>query len=199
MELDRNTTEARRWAKFPATLLFATGFLWLLDSLFHFNQESVGQQSETLVGALGAFINFAVIPLGCVVIALGILFVQRWALMLGPLLGLYPLVSLSISKIGRIQAKFAEYRSGVAVDSFGDGVMTGLLVLALWATFSVMVVYVWKSLYILNKSQQWHSRPATNDVLERQDQSTGTVAQVTGEVDDGFCSLFPAQGQSDED
>lgn len=198
VETQGYTTEARRWAKFPATLLFATGFLWLLESLFHFNQESVGQQSETVVGALGVFINYT-IPLGCVVTALGMLFLQRWALMLGPLFSLYPLVSLSINKIARIQVKFAEYRSGGADDSFGDGVMTSLLLLALWAIFGLMVLYVLKSLCILRKSQQWLSQPAASEGEEVQGSGAVSEDAAVMENDDVFCPMFPAAGQKDDD
>lgn len=199
VELHGYTTEARRWAKFPATLLFATGFLWLLESLFSFNMDNVGQQSETGVGALALFINFAVIPLGSVVIALGMLFVQRWALILGPLLGLYPLVALSISKVARIQLKFAEYRSGSSESSFGDGVMTSLLLMALWAIFGLMVLYVLKSLGILAKSQQWLSQPAGDEATVVQGAGDSSGDAPGTEMDDVYCSMFPAAGTKDDD
>ena len=198
VEADGNTIVARRWAKFPATLFFSNLFLWLLETMFNFNMEQVGQQSETGVGALGLFIDFAVIPLGSVVIALGMLFVQRWALMLGPLLGLYPLVSLSISKAARIQTKFAEYRSGGLEASFGDGVMTALLLLALWAIFGVMLIHLRKSLAALNKSREWFARPRKPDAEALPESAANSEASSDDATNEGFCPMFPAAGQNDE-
>ena len=83
-------TEARRWVKFPATVLFATGVLWLMHRYFHFDMAAIGEQTKTGIGALSVIVNFLVIPLGCVIVALGLLFLLRWSLWLGMILPVFP-------------------------------------------------------------------------------------------------------------
>ena len=77
--------------------------------------------------------------------------------------------------------------------------MTGLLLMALWAVFSVMVVYVLKALCILRKSQEWLSRPIdSRGELEPLSGSTKGKTP-TDELDDAYCPIFPVASSNEDD
>lgn len=196
MQASTNLTEARRWAKFPATVLLVTGILWLLQIIFTLDKSAIGQRSESFVGAAAVFIELVVIPLGSVAVGLGLLFLQRWALLLGFVMPLLPLLFATAEKIERIVAKFAEWRSSDNFASFGDGVMHALLLLALWGIYGLLVHYILKSMRLLDKAQDWLRVPAT------QRGSAPAAYPVTGSDDvvtDGneVCFLMP-EGDNDE-
>ena len=155
-------TEARRWVKFPATVLIATALLWLLRNFFDYDQVAVGQRAESVVGAIFVFCEFVLIPLGSVGVAVGMLWLQRWALYLGFVMPLLPLIVVSMEKTQRVAMKFAEWRASGEFSSFGAGVMTALLVAALWAVYGLMALYIFKSAHLLGQAQEWLHAPDSN-------------------------------------
>jgi uncharacterized membrane protein len=192
---------ARRWVKFPATIMFATGLLWLLESYFQLDWDALGQQTETGIGAVGAFVDMVVIPLGSIAIGLGLMYLQRWALIGGAVLPLLPLLSLSVEKGVRVESKFAEFRASGEAGYFGDGVMTAITVLVLWALYIVILIYLYKAHKILGGAEQWLRRP-------QRDAATGVSGERSegGDSDDdegsgSYFHLFPEDtpGMEDEE
>lgn len=152
-------TEARRWVKFPATVLIATALLWLLRNYFDYNQTILGERTESVAGAILVFCEFVLIPLGSVAVAVGMLLLQRWALNLGYVMPLLPLILVTMEKAQRVAMKFAQWRATGEFSNFGAGVMTALLVAALWAVFGLMALYIYKSAHLLGQAQEWLHAP----------------------------------------
>lgn len=153
--------EARRWTKFPATLLFAACLLWLITIIPRAATDwdaVVAQPSESLLGALAVFLQLVVMPIAGPLAAVGMLFLQRSALYLGAVLPFIPLLSLSADKAQRIAVKFREYRDYASISSFGDGVLDAVIVAGLWLIAVVHVLYIRRALQELGKAQQWQSR-----------------------------------------
>jgi hypothetical protein len=196
-------TEARRWSKFPATVLLVTGLLWLLQSYFELNWTVVQQQSESVIGALNVFAYMVIVPLGSVAAGLGMLFLQRWALYSGFVLPALTLLYLTYDKWLRITQKFAEFRLTGDVASFGGGVMTTLLLVALWAVYVLIISYLLRSLHQLDLAQGWlsHTSPARQrsgsvDGDRSPAQSGSTTPQDSG-AEDEYCMFLPDE-QADE-
>jgi hypothetical protein len=195
--------EARRWAKFPATVLFATGFLWLLHSIFNLDMGSRSQQLESVVGILAALLDLIFIPLGGVAIGLGMLFLQRWALWLGFIFPVFPLVILTGEKWQRMGQKFSEWRGG-DLSAMEGGVMTGLLVLALWGVFALMVYYLRKALRLLDKAEGWMraSAASSSDNAAAMGPAWGQAragVAMSSPDDSDVCMLIPDVEPMDED
>jgi hypothetical protein len=195
-------TEARRWAKFPATVLLITGLLWLLQSYFALlvpdARVQIGQETETFLGALYIFSSLVIVPLGSVAVGLGLLFVQRWALWGGFVLPALALVIVTAEKAEAIGRKFTEFRQAGTVSSFGGGVMTALLVLALWAVYLIIVLYLLKTLHQLNLAYGYARR---RQAPASQADGSGAVppaAAGEGEEDD-FCLYMPETQDDEED
>ncbi len=190
-------TEARRWVKFPATVLLATALLWLLHSYFNLDLARIGQRSESVVGALFVFCDLVLIPLGSVAVALGLLTLHRWALLLGYVMPLLPLILVTIDKAHRVALKFAEYRATGEISSFGGGVMTALLIAALWAVYVLTVLYILKSWQMLHQARQWLNHPARDAGMGHAG-DTQRLGQGDHPVEDGdYCLLMPENNQEE--
>lgn len=190
-------TEARRWVKFPATVLLATALLWLLHSYFNLDLGMIGQRSESVIGALFVFCDLVLIPLGSVAVALGMLGLHRWALLLGFFMPLLPLILVTIDKVNRVSIKFEEFRATNDRFSFGDGVMTALLIAALWAVYVLMVLYILKAQHMLQQTRQWLRRPSQDAALSRASE-TRRAGQGSPQADEGdFCLLMPENNQEE--
>jgi hypothetical protein len=195
MVLSSFHTEARRWVKFPATVLLATALLGLLHNYFNFDPVLIGQRCETGLGAAMVFLEYILIPLGSVAVALGMLSLHRWALALGYVLPLLALMLVTIEKVQRIVIKFAEYRAG-SMQSLGGGVMTALLVLALWAVYGLVVLYIAKSWRMLNQAREWMRAPAATQASTVAGAKLyGTTGAQTQEGD--VCLIMPEAGQEE--
>jgi hypothetical protein len=190
-------TEARRWVKFPATVLLATALLWLLHSYFNLDLKTIGQRSESFIGALFVFCELVLIPLGSVAVALGMLTLHRWALALGYFMPLLPLILVTIDKTHRVALKFTEYRATGEISSFGGGVMTALLIAALWAVYVLIVLYILKSWHMLQQARQWLKGPATDAGPRRAVDAmrAGPAGQASDEGD--YCLLMPENNQEE--
>jgi hypothetical protein len=183
---------ARRWVKFPATILFATGVLWLLQIIFNSDWEAIRNYWSTGAGALLVLVYMLVIPLGSVAIALGLLFLQRWALWGGAILPVVPLVLVTIDKFYRIKDKFADFRDSGNSQALGDGVMTSVLVLALWAVYALILVYLYKANKILGGAEQWLKRPVRDATAgAARDPAAGRTAGDFEAAEGDYCQLFP--------
>lgn len=179
---------ARRWAKFPATILFVLGVLWLLEQLFELNVAALGQQTETGLGVARAISDLLIIPLGSMIIGVCALFLQRWALWGAAILPLLPLLIKTAEHTGRAQAKFAAYRAGQGTADYGDAVMIMLLVLALWAVYALMVYHLRKALYWNAQARQWLRRRA---VAVPGDEGAQQLAATEPDGGDEVCLLMP--------
>jgi hypothetical protein len=188
-------TEARRWVKFPATVLIATALLWLLRNIFDYDPGGVGQSAESIVGAIYMFCYFVLIPLGSVAVAVGMLWLQRWALYLGYLMPLLPLIVVSHEKTQRVALKFAQWRATGEFSDFGAGVMTALLVAALWAVYVLMALYIFKSTHLLGQAQEWLRAPGNTSAGK----SPAPRQNFTGEgSDEGDCCLLMPDSSHEE-
>jgi hypothetical protein len=153
-------TEARRWAKFPATVLLATGLLWLLENYFTLNLRQIGELTETGVGMAYALLDLLLIPLGSVAVGIFLLFTQRWAIVSAVPLTFAALLIITFEKVQRYADKVSQYRTTQETAAYGDAVMTILLIIALWALFALLVLYLAKTWKHLNAAQEWLARPA---------------------------------------
>src|SRR5690606_34786946 len=147
--------EALRWAKFPATILFVTGFVWLLNSFFEFDQGALYNQTKTGLGSFIVLLNLVFVPMACFLSGLGILYVKRWAIWLSGITPLVPYVQVLIDKFARIDAKFGAYRNGGSMADFQSGVMTSLAVLALTGIYVMIIIHLRRSYRHLFMSEQW--------------------------------------------
>jgi len=184
--------EARRWVKFPATILLITGVLWLIRTYFELDWTRTLERTETLVGSVAVLTELVLIPLGSVVIGIGLLFLQRWALWLAYIIPLFPLVILTGEKVLRIGVKFDTYRQTSDVSEFGDGVMTALLVLALWALYVLIVLYLFKAWLQLKASRAWWgTRHGPGSI------TTGEPCEEQPELEDELCLLMPETAEDE--
>lgn len=150
-------TSARRWTKYPATLLFVVSLLWLVRNLFQLDWTNAQPETETGIGILLLLINLVIVPLGGVVVGIYLLFLKRWAFYLAPLLPLTPLIVTTEDKVGRIAGKFTEFREELAVPSLGGGVMDSFVLLSLWIAYAVMLWYLYMAWRVLEGSRRWRS------------------------------------------
>jgi hypothetical protein len=184
-------TEARRWVKFPATVLLATGVLWLLQSYFELDWSNIGRLTRTGIGAVAVFTDMVFIPLGTVIVGVGLLFVQRWALYTGMVLPLLPLLMLTADKWQRISDKFSLFHQSGNVGSFGAGVMTSLMLLALWAVYVLMIFYLAKSLRYLQRLRQWVRGRQAEPAGEKAAGDTPPDVADAALDEDELCLLLP--------
>lgn len=201
--------EARRWTKFPATLLFATCLLWLITVIPKAATDwdaYVAQPSETLFGALLVFLQLVVVPIAGPLAGIGMLFLQRSALYLGAFLPFIPLGTITVDKAARIAIKFREYREQASINSFGDGVLDAVILLGCWAIAIVHVLYIRRALQEMAKAEQWQRGPAA--VQQRAAPGTGgpLAAGVAGgaamagdSVSDDTCFLLPESNAADDE
>jgi hypothetical protein len=159
--------EARRWTRFPATLLFAASLLWIITVIPRAATDwdaIVAQPSESLLGAILVFLQLVVMPVAAPLAAVGMLYLQRSALYLGAVLPLIPMLSLSADKAQRIATKFREYRELSSISSFGDGVLDAAITLGLWIILAVHVYYIRRALQEMDKTRQWQ-RSASGETM----------------------------------
>ena len=142
---------ARRWAKYPAAILFILAVVWLLNNYFELSVPELGQQTETGLGILQAITYLLIIPLGSILIGVCVMFLQRWGQSQHCFFPLGPLVVKSVDIIIRINSKFAEYRATGASSEYGGAIMWAFGFLAMWALYGIMV-------YHLRNPLSWHAR-----------------------------------------
>ncbi|MCH7471949.1 hypothetical protein IIA79_03250 [bacterium] len=197
-ESDR-TAEASRWLKFPATILLAAGVLWLLQVLFEPNLADELRRTRTGIGSILVFVDLLVIPLGSVVVGIGLLYLQRWALHLAFVMPALPLAYLISEKAPVISGKFAQFHQSGDVAAFGDGVMKAVLLIAMVAIYVLIVMYLIKALRILGEFRQ-RAMPAGmgGATADRAGQgevgSAGDAArdsEPTGKSTDDLCLIMP--------
>jgi hypothetical protein len=196
--------EARRWTKFPATLLFATCLLWLVAMLPRVAADwdgTVAQPSETLLGAVVVFALLVFIPIASPLAAIGMLYLQRSALYLGGLLPFFPLAAISVDKARRIAEKFAQYRLQHSISSFGDGVLDAMILAGLWLIAAVHVLYIRRALLELAKAEQWqHGGPSARaTALGRAKPQGAPVQPAQAPAGDETCLLLPEAGPVDDE
>lgn len=195
--------EVRRWAKFPATLLFVTCLLWLLAVLPRVAADwdrTVAQPAETFIGAILVFLQLVLVPIASPLAAIGMLFVQRSAFFLGACLPFIPLLTISFEKAARISGKFREYRELHSISSFGDGVLDAVILLGLWLIAIVHVLYIRRALGELAKAEQWARASAPNEQLSRQAGPLLAADSAGGALEhDESCFLLPETVPVDED
>ncbi len=181
---------ARRWAKFPATVLIVVAVLWLLNIYSKLDLSAIGQLTETGIGIFLALINLLLIPIGNVVIAICVLFVQRWALWAAGVFLLYPLVVETLDKVARIEKKFAAYRLDGSTHEYGGAVMTIFSVLLIWALFLLVLFHLRKALHWHAQARQWVRHPATARKGQPAPVADHAAAPAT-EGDDEVCYMMP--------
>ncbi|MCB1222010.1 MAG: hypothetical protein H7A35_07645 [Planctomycetales bacterium] len=181
--------EALRWAKFPATILFITGFVWMLNSFFEFDQGALYNQTKTGLGAFMVLLNLVFVPMACFLGGLGILYVKRWAIWLSGITPLIPWVQVLIDKFSRIDQKFSAYRNGGTMDDFQSGVMTALAVIAVTGIYVMVIVHLRRSYRHLFMSEQWIRGNLLPETKGRRNLSIET-AKSDVEAGD-FCMMMP--------
>jgi hypothetical protein len=199
--------EARRWTKFPATLLFITGLLWLLVVFFRaiadFN-GNIAQPAETLVGAVMVFVLAVVVPLGSLWAGGQMLNLNRRALYAGAVLPFFPLLYYSWHEALRIGAKFHEYRTLHIVNSFGTAVIEAVIVLGLWCVTVLHVLYIRRALRELAGAEAWaHGATPGGKARPAPAQPAAAAAGAPAvEADDSagedMCFLLPDTAEDEE-
>src|SRR5437867_1563261 len=109
MQLRTQFDEARRWTKFPATVLLITGVLWLVVVIFRVAQDggaALASEARTVVGIVWLLLRIPVTLIGCPLAALGVYYLQRQAFYAAAALPALPLLSVSLDKAARIGAHF---------------------------------------------------------------------------------------------
>lgn len=182
---------ARRWAKYPAAILFILAVVWLINNYFEWNFSELGQDTEKGLGILLAFTYLLVIPLGSILIGVCVMFLQRWALWGAGIIALVPLVVKTIDVIDRIEEKFAVYRITGSSSEYGGAIMWALGLLAMWALYGIMIYHLHKALYWQAKARQWIKRPATNAKADRRQAAPVADVPAEPEADPEVCLLMP--------
>lgn len=197
-------SQARRWAKFPATVLFALCVLWLVRC-YMFEGSRLGEiknQIETGLGAATVFFSYFVLPLGSAIAGIGLLTLHRWAYPLAALLPVYPMLDMSASKIARIGGKFHAFHESAALaggpdtSKLGDGLIDCLLLIGAWAAFLLMLYYLWRSLSYLAPAKSRHPLPMPAGLAPSATAPAGTPSIPPGAQpmldDEGdVCFLLP--------
>lgn len=185
MHQDLWAAQARRWAKFPATLLFALSVIWLVRSLFGLDPGALGSGTKTGIGALVAVYVLGIIPLGSAVCGIGLLFLQAWAYVPAALLPLWPVIAVSADKVARIDRKFAQFHQDGQIASLGNGLIDVLVVGAIWTAYAIALFYLWKS---------WRMRPAPwrPGRAAAEGAGAGSAPGTAGAAEEGeVCLLLP--------
>lgn len=183
MHQDLWAAQARRWAKFPATLLFALSVIWLVRMLFGLDPSALGSGTKTGLGALAAVYTLGVIPLGSAACGVGLLFLQAWAYIPAAILPLWPVIAVSADKVSRIDRKFAQFHQDGQIASLGNGLIDVLVVIAIWAAYAIALTYLWKS---------WKMRPSAWRPAKGLAGGVAAAAPEGGRVEEGeVCLLLP--------
>jgi hypothetical protein len=182
---------ARRWAKYPAAILFILAVVWLINNYFEWNFPELGQDTENGLGILAAFTYLLVIPLGSILIGVCVMFLQRWALWGAGIIALIPLVDKTVDIVGRIGAKFGVYRATGSSSEYGGAIMWALGLLAMWALYGIMVYHLRKALYWHARARQWVKRPASSQVQPRAAVTDPQVGYAPAEDGEEICYIMP--------
>lgn len=187
------TTEARRWAKFPAVLLMALAIFWLLQKYFEIvpNWAAIEERTETAIGAVYVFTDLVVIPLGSLVAGILLLFLKRGAVFAGMLIPLWPLASVTVQLAERINTKFALHNQTQVVAHFRDGLMSTLELLLLWAVYVLLLHHFRKTLYWLGRSRPWRRQPARDDSGDPEPKIISRDTPPEDVEDGDVCLLMP--------
>lgn len=179
-------SQARRWAKFPATVLFALSVVWLLRSFFELGQNEAGFQNltHTGVGILNVVLDLLVIPVGGAVIGIYLLLRKRWAAPVAALLPLKPLAVITLRKLADVRANFHDYNEAASMTKLYEGLVDLLVLAAFWALFALMLAYLWKVWTLLRERPRWNV--AAGGAVES---AVGAPAPAT--TDGDVCFLLP--------
>ena len=181
--------EAQRWAKFPATILFVTGFVWMINSFFEFDQIALYDQTKTGLGSLMVLLNLILVPMACFLAGLGILYIKRWAVWLAGITPLVPYVQVLVDKLSRIDAKFGAYRAGGTMADFQSGIMVSLAVLCVTGIYIMVVFHLHRTLKHIFYSEQW---VRGNLLPESRGAGMVSIENTASEIEAGdFCMLMP--------
>jgi len=189
-------SEARRWAKFPATLILISGILWLLQRYFELDWPAIGEQTRTGLGSAAVFVDLVAIPLGSMVTGVGLLFIQRWAIWMAFFLPLMPLLMLGLEKWIKICDKFSTFHRGGDASSFGAGVMGSILVLGLAVVYFLLVIYLIKCLKHINSAASYSRGKAVSTDSEEYQNITRPSVDTTEDQD--VCLLLPDPEQDSD-
>jgi hypothetical protein len=164
MFIESRSQQARRWAKYPATLLFVLSLVWLLNNMFQTDWAHLQPVTETGGGILLLLLNLLVIPLGSVVVGIYLLYGKRWAYVLAPLLPLLPLIEFTVDRLRRISGKFAAFHDHADSKALANGVMDSLVLLGLWVAYGLMLWYLAKAWRLLKPSRPVWGLPRAGSV-----------------------------------
>ena len=178
-------SQARRWAKFPATVLFALSVVWLLRSFFYFlaNPGQLSDLSHTGVGVLQIVWDMLVIPVGGAVIGIYLLLRKRWAAPVAALIPLWPLLLSSSDKLARVLTHFHLYNQTGLLREAGSGVTHLLTLAAFWVLYGLMLAYLWKVWNLLRTPRPWGTAAG--------EAATFPAARVPPGSDSEVCFLLP--------
>ncbi len=180
-------TQARRWAKFPATVLFALSVVWLLRSFFVHGQNESGFQNLTHTGAgiLQVVWDLLAIPVGGAVVGIYLLLRKRWAAPVAALLPLEPLLIYSVGQLADVRGNFHEYNEQASMTKLYAGLVDLLVVVGFWALYALMLFYLWKVWTLLRERAKWNAAGIEGEYI-------GSVATpASSNVDGDVCFLLP--------
>jgi hypothetical protein len=179
-------TQARRWAKFPATVLFVLSVLWLLRSFFDFgdNPSQFQELTHTGVGILRVVWDLLVIPVGGAVVGIYLLLKKRWAAPVAALLPLVPLLVTSARKFVDIGANFHDYNTRAEMNKLYEGLVDLIVALGFWVLYGLMLFYLYKVWELLKDPPRWGlSGTGSSDTTQAADGKAGDDGEV--------CFLLP--------
>jgi hypothetical protein len=185
--------QARRWVKYPATLLFALSLVWLATSLFNLDWAHAQAISETGVGIARLLMDFIIVPLGGAVVGVFLLSVKAWAIPVAALLPLEPLIVSSLSKLERISGKFTIFHDTQDASSLGAAVMDIFLLIALWSAYALMLGYLYKAWRIVRSAAPRRAGASAAAATAGSRTAAGARPEE-GET----CMLLPEVGQSED-
>ena len=181
-------TQARRWAKFPAAILFVLSVLWLLRSFFDFgdNPSQFQELTHTGIGILRVVWDLLVIPVGGAVVGIYLLLKKRWAAPVAALLPLVPLLVTSARKFVDIGANFHDYNTSAQMNKLYEGLVDLLVVVGFWALYGMMLFYLYKVWELLKAPPKWGPPTATTG-----EAAAATSEEAAGNGDGDVCFLLP--------
>jgi hypothetical protein len=185
---DEQLAQAKRWAKFPATVLFALCVLWLVQAYTGqlASWTELKDRLETGIGVAAVLLTHVVIPLGSAIAAFGLLTLHRWAYPIAGLLPILPLVTMTTRKIERIGIKFHAFHNSADgtpdISALGGGIMDSLILLGAWCAFALMLWHLYKSWQYLYpaKRRQGTEVPAAQASLSAA--AVGGASAVAGGI-----------------
>jgi hypothetical protein len=178
-------TQARRWAQFPAYVLFGLSLLWLVFSFFRYlGSEELRDQITYGSGVLLLVLDMLLIPVGGAVVGIYLLLRKRWAVIPAALLPLRILQDFGTDKLARTGKAFHLYNESGQLSDASNGVNHLLQLAAFLLIYGVMLVHLWRVWNLLRSRGRWSGAAATGDA--------GTVAASRGKADEGdVCFLLP--------